>query len=400
MQIRRNDLPHMTSARRMLAGNTACFIVCSAVLLTPGRCHSATAVMTGEYRMTTKPRTPAQTAIHYRFDLSVELDPNVLVISYRPPLPSPRYEAAPFTARLAINRDELAQVGLPTEPNFSTAKLANAELPWRLGNCSDVVFSCVFMMLRSADLFPEEAAVKTRPLAATFTVAGQPDSLISEATYEYVDGPGGRLLRCETRVSKELRTSWPRSPLLNAQIDPDSADDNVERAKNMVAYYPAGALMERIEFGNFVAINRVRTPTTARIERFVPERDGAKSNSQDDRYQTATVTLRVESETNVPPSLLPDLPPGATVYVSETRMQDRALRLDGFRYQTNRLSTMAISPEVRQRFEEMRTEVRLARFRRRMKIVLALLTIGLFLLGPLCWYFRFKPHSGPMQVTE
>ncbi len=360
----------------------------------------------GEYRDYRMSSQGGQSKLLQRLPFRATVDSTALLVSYVPPLPPARYQSFAFTNFAFIDRSDFVCLRLPVQSDdFPVgAVLRDAKPVWELGNCGDGLTTCAFVMSRCLDLFPKGSGAKTRPFAETGVFMAEALALITEAEYRYSSDGETQALSCDVRVSKSLRDTWQLSPLLNPGLDTSSENKEFRHAKSDVDSYPAGFIVEKMEFTKFENVAGLRFPTLGEFKRYsLPRKPIPGAAPREVLFETLSVEVRYVGPSAVPRIRLPPSPAGKKVSVVEARLTDRSLHIDGVEFTTDRFVSTEVCAAARSAFDEA---ARLASQRMRIARVKRVLTFTLFsiaIAGPAVLAYRYKrcpPGSVPPEAVK
>jgi hypothetical protein len=331
-------------------------------------------------------------------------DQDGLLVTYSlPPLSlSPRYGIPPTSNSnvVFLSKQHYALAIMSPHKEMVTASLRRAELPWILGNCGGNLESRVFLAVRCLELFPEESSSKSRRLATTYAVAGTPMSLISQATWTYsatAGEPGA--LTCEVRVDDRLRRAWRSDELLRIGF-PDSGE-RFRRAQAQLASYSHGFLLERMQFSMFTNVGGVRFPMRADFWKYkTPGKIQPGEAEEEALYERGVLEFRDMNYSATTEVAFPGIVSSNEFSVTETRLSDRSLGIDGVRYSTNALTSLEISPLAVAEFERVAEPARRKRFLVRLLRVSTVVMLATLCLGAFWLIFKHRRHIVPYRPRD
>ena len=316
-------------------------------------------------------------------DCEVRFDKEALLIKEVPPLPSSmvqRYAIpAPCTNFLYVTK-EVLMIMIRCRNGIVGIGFDRPAYAWELGNCGATLQSCVFLALRSEELFPGLSG--RRRLAPPWTATGHALSLILEAEYVWKNkGRPDQELTCTVVVSGKLKRTWRKSNLRGIVVT--SRPDFLREEEASIAPYRDGFTNGIIRFTRFTNVAGLYFPTHCEFTEFspVPYR-GTTRAGKSGKAWSKKILLFDHIRTSLAPIQI--LPIEAKVIdVTDRRLFDFDLGISRASYRTNKVTSFEISPLARRNFELRREKARKALQTQRIKKLLLTGFIAVLLLGPI-----------------
>jgi len=316
-------------------------------------------------------------------DCEVRFDKEALLIKEVPPLPSSmvqRYAIpAPCTNFLYVTK-EVLMIMIRCRNGIVGIGFDRPAYAWELGNCGDTLQSCVFLALRSEELFPGLSG--RRRLAPPWTATGHALSLILEAKYAWKNkSRPDQELTCTVVVSGKLKRTWRKSNLRGIVVT--SRPDFLREEEASIAPYRDGFTNGIIRFTRFTNVAGLYFPTHCEFTEFspVPYR-GTTRAGKSGKAWSKKILLFDHIRTSLAPIQI--LPIEAKVIdVTDRRLFDFDLGISMASYRTNKVTSFEISPLARRNFELRREKARKALQTQRIKKLLLTGFITVLLLGPI-----------------
>lgn len=321
-----------------------------------------------------------------RMQIRGSFDGQSLTVSTMAEAPQ-RYGGALWANTTFIDKEVMTVASTNAEMNTVVVGFRRPDFAWTLGNCAGTAESCLFLMIRCLDLFPEQSERPTRRrMAPPWTTIGEPLSVTTIGEYSWQGEAEGRELICDLRTSADLLANWQSSEFLepsvvSAFLHPSLLEGRsaLERAKRQVNAYPVAHLVGHMRFRAFTNFAGCRFPLEAEFLSFGPPTTNTAALAGPRPRQTIHVLVNgLRWEPSGVISILPVV--ADRVEVTDERLVDRELGVSFGHYVTNAVDSAVISPsaisDFHRRVDVMRFRMRKARLQ---KVVFATITCVILL---------------------